>query len=229
MTTTPAEAWAELLAGNERFVRGEMEHPSQDVDHRASLSAAQSPFAVVFGCSDSRVAAEIIFDRGLGDLFVVRTAGHVIDTTVLGSVEYGVQVLGTPLVLVLGHDSCGAVAAAADALTTGTMPQGFVRAVVDRVIPSIVALPDSGRESTLSETAGSERTGAAADGSLAGLSFPVEPAVLGREHVRHTVRMLLSYSAAIREGVAAGRCAVVGATYALAEGQVRVVEAAGLE
>lgn len=212
MTITPNEAWAELLAGNERFVRGEMAHPSQDVDHRASLSAAQSPFAVVFGCSDSRVAAEIVFDRGLGDLFVVRTAGHVIDTTVLGSVEYGVQVLGTPLVLVLGHDSCGAVAAAADALTTGTMPQGFVRAVVDRVIPSIVALPTPG-----------------SDARPVGLTQPVDPAALGREHVRHTVRMLLSYSSTIRERVAAGRCAVVGATYALSEGRVRVVEAAGLE
>src|SRR5665648_612255 len=95
-TRTPAEAWAELLAGNERFVRGEMAHPSQDVDHRAALSGAQNPFAVVFGCSDSRVAAEIVFDRGLGDLFVVRTAGHVVDTTVVGSIEYGVQLLGAP-------------------------------------------------------------------------------------------------------------------------------------
>src|SRR5665648_172022 len=141
-TRTPAEAWAELLAGNERFVRGEMAHPSQDVDHRAALSGAQNPFAVVFGCSDSRVAAEIVFDRGLGDLFVVRTAGHVVDTTVVGSIEYGVQLLGAPLVIVLGHDSCGAVAAAAEALATGRMPGGFVRAIVDRVIPSIVALPD---------------------------------------------------------------------------------------
>lgn len=216
VTMSPAAAWAELLAGNDRFVRGEMAHPSQDVDHRASLSAAQNPFAVVFGCSDSRVAAEIVFDRGLGDLFVVRTAGHVIDTTVLGSVEYGVQVLGTPLVLVLGHDSCGAVAAAADALTTGTMPQGFVRAVVDRVIPSIVALP-------------AQQLGPGSADRPAGLGQPVEPAILGREHVRHTVRMLLSYSATIRERVEAGRCAVVGATYALSEGRVQVVEAAGLE
>src|SRR5665648_1070311 len=130
-TRTPAEAWAELLAGNERFVRGEMSQPSQDVDHRAALSGAQNPFAVVFGCSDARVAAEIVFDRGLGDLFVVRTAGHVVDTTVVGSIEYGVQLLGAPLVIVLGHDSCGAVAAAAEALATGRMPGGFVRAIVD--------------------------------------------------------------------------------------------------
>jgi len=214
MTTTPAAAWDELLAGNDRFVRGEMAHPAQDADHRATLRAEQRPFAVVFGCSDSRVAAEIVFDRGLGDLFVVRTAGHVIDTTVLGSVEYGVQVLGAPLVLVLGHDSCGAVTAAADALTTGRMPEGFVRAVVDRVIPSIVALPTPG----------------AAPSAHGGptLGRPVDPDALGREHVRHTVQMLLSYSAAVRAAVDVGRCAVVGATYALTEGRVRAVEAAGL-
>jgi carbonic anhydrase len=110
--TTPAEALSALREGNERFVRGEMLHPSQGVDHRSELSVAQHPFAVIFGCSDSRVAAEIIFDQGLGDVFVVRTAGHVLDTTVIGSIEYGVDVLGASLVVVLGHDSCGAVAAA---------------------------------------------------------------------------------------------------------------------
>lgn len=209
---TPAQAWAELLAGNDRFVRGEMAHPAQDVAHRSTMTAAQNPFAVVFGCSDSRVSAEIVFDRGLGDLFVVRTAGHVVDTTVVGSIEYGVQVLGTPLVVVLGHDSCGAVGAAAEALATGKMPEGFVRAVVDRVIPSIIALPE---------------TGPGLDPPTTPAGQPVAPEQLGREHVRHTTRMLLSYSAAVREAVQAGRCAIVGATYTLAEGRVRLVEAAG--
>lgn len=211
---TPAEAWAALLAGNDRFVRGAMEHPSQGVDHRAELSAAQAPFAVVFGCSDSRVAAEIIFDRGLGDLFVVRTAGHVVDTTVLGSIEYGVDVLGASLVVVLGHDSCGAVAAAAEALTTGVMPTGFVRAVVDRVIPSIVDLP-------------SDRDGEdAVEGGARRVVVPSAEA-LGREHIRHTLDMLLSYSAALRDAVEAGRCAVMGVEYALAEGRARAVDARG--
>ncbi|HEY0698943.1 MAG TPA: carbonic anhydrase, partial [Micromonospora sp.] len=80
---TPAEALAELIAGNERFVTGTRIHPHQDAEHRAALAAAQRPFAVLFGCSDSRLAAEIIFDRGLGDLFVVRTAGHVVGAEVL--------------------------------------------------------------------------------------------------------------------------------------------------
>ena len=217
-TRTPAQAWTALLEGNERFVRGEMEHPSQGVDHRAELSAAQTPFAVIFGCSDSRVAAEIIFDQGLGDLFVVRTAGHVVDTTVIGSIEYGVDVLSTPLVIVLGHDSCGAVGAAAEALRTGKMPNGFVRAVVDRVIPSIVNLaprPEDGEDTT------------ADDAGDRGVRLMVpSPAALGREHVRHTVRML-SYSAGLASAIAEGRCAIVGLEYALVEGRVRLVESVG--
>jgi carbonic anhydrase len=205
-TMTPAQAWTALREGNDRFVRGEMAHPSQGIDHRASLSQEQHPFAVIFGCSDSRVAAEIIFDQGLGDAFVVRTAGHVIDTTVIGSIEYGVDVLGASLVVVLGHDRCGAVAAATTALTTGELPRGFVRAIVDRVIPSIVGIPGS------------------ADGrSLVSLSA----AELGHEHVRHTVTMLQGYSATIAEAVAAGRCAIVGLEYALSDGRVHLTEAVG--
>jgi carbonic anhydrase len=204
---TPAEAWSALCAGNDRFVRGEMQHPSQGVDHRAELSAAQHPFAVIFGCSDSRVAAEIIFDQGLGDVFVVRTAGHVLDTTVIGSIEYGVDVLGASLVVVLGHDSCGAVAAAATALTTGVLPTGFVRAVVDRVIPSIVSL--------------------AADRRGGGALVPLDPAVLGHEHVRHTVRMLLDYSRSLADAVDKGRCAIVGLEYTLADGRIELTEAVG--
>lgn len=210
---TPAQAWAELLEGNERFVRGEMAHPSQGVLDRAELSVAQHPFAVVFGCSDSRVAAEIIFDRGLGDLFVVRTAGHVVDTSVIGSLEYGVQVLGTPLVVVLGHDRCGAVAAAADALRGGHATHGYVRAVVDRVIPSIVSIP--------------EEAGGPGAGVPHAASALLPPEELGREHVRHTVRQVLEYSMVLSTAVEEGRCAVVGLKYALHEGRVNLIEAVG--
>ena len=203
--TTPAEALSALREGNERFVRGEMAHPSQGVDHRSELSVAQHPFAVIFGCSDSRVAAEIIFDQGLGDVIVVRTAGHVLDTTVIGSIEYGVDVLGASLVVVLGHDSCGAVAAATAALTTGELPTGFVRAIVDRVIPSIVNL---------------------AGGGLGALDT-LDPAVLGHEHVRHTVQMLQGYSRSLAENVKEGRVAIVGLEYTLADGTVHLTEALG--
>jgi carbonic anhydrase len=204
-TMTPAEAWTTLRAGNARFVSGQMEHPSQSADRRAELAAEQTPFAVIFGCADSRVAAEIIFDQGLGDLFVVRTAGHVLDTTVVGSIEFGVKLLSTPLVVVLAHDRCGAVAAATRALTTGELPGGFVRAIVDRVIPSIVGLKDHGP---------------------AGLAS-LDAATLGREHTRHTVQMLQSYSAGLAEAVAQGRCAIVGVEYTLADGRIQLVEAVG--
>ena len=208
---TPVQAWAELTAGNARFVSGAVEHPSQGVDRRAEVSNEQHPFAVLFGCSDSRVAAEIIFDRGLGDMFVVRTAGHVVDTTVIGSIEYGIEVLSAPLVVVLGHDSCGAVAAAREALVTGEMPAGMIRAIVDRVIPSIVTRTS---------------TGAGSDGSSFDLEVP-EPAELGRQHLRGTVRMLSNYSHALAEAITQGRCAVVGAEYRLADGRVEVVETVG--
>src|SRR5437660_10755501 len=94
---TTEEAFEVLLAGNRRFIAGTPEHPNQDAARRTEIAPSQSPFAVLFGCSDSRLAAEIIFDRGLGDLFVVRTAGHVVGTEVLGSIEYGVSLLDCPL------------------------------------------------------------------------------------------------------------------------------------
>ncbi|HEY8720691.1 carbonic anhydrase [Pengzhenrongella sp.] len=202
---TPAQAWAVLREGNARFVSGEMEHPSQSVERRTEVSVEQTPLAVLFGCSDSRVAAEIIFDQGLGDLFVVRTAGHVLDTTVVGSIEYGVDLLHTPLVVVLAHDGCGAVAAAMTALTTGELPRGFVRAIVDRVIPSIVGLGEGGVGSLLS----------------------LDAAALGREHARHTVQMLQDYSAGLSEAISEGRCAIVGLEYTLADGRVSLVESVG--
>src|SRR6218665_600878 len=108
----PAETWRELRRGNERFVAGPPPQPRQDVEHRTSLAVQQRPLAAIFGCSDSRLSAEIIFDVGLGDAFVVRNAGQVISESVVGSLEYAVGSLGVPLILVLGHDECGAVRAA---------------------------------------------------------------------------------------------------------------------
>ena len=201
---TPTEAWAALRAGNTRFMHGNVAHPDQDAARRADLSSSQHPFAVIFGCSDSRVAAEIIFDQGLGDAFVVRTAGHVLDTTVIGSIEYAVELLRTPLVVVLGHDNCGAVAAAVHTLSTGEQANGFVRAVVDRVIPSIVNITSNG-------------------GDLSTL----DPDILRREHVRHTADMLHSYSAGLRDAIAEGRAAIVGVEYTLTDGQARLVDVIG--
>jgi carbonic anhydrase len=202
---TPAQAWRALREGNDRFVSGLREHPHQDVDRRTELTRGQRPFAVVFGCSDSRVAAEIIFDRGLGDLFVVRTAGHVVDSGVLGSLEFGVTVLETPLVVVLGHDHCGAVVAALRAHLEGTVPGGYVRDIVERVSPSLItARPDP-----------------------AALTDDAEVERLVAEHTRHTGEFVLDRSRSIAARVEGGECAVVGVTYSLVEGRSRLVWVAG--
>ncbi|MGW0633358.1 carbonic anhydrase [Streptomyces sp. NPDC002758] len=191
-----------LLSGNQRFTAGAPEHPNQDAARRAETAPVQRPFAVLFGCSDSRLAAEIIFDRGLGDLFVVRTAGHVARPEVLGSIEYGIQVLNCPLVVVLGHDSCGAVGAACAALQDGMAPAGYIRDVVERVSPSVLAARAAGH---------------------------TEPDEILAEHVRHTVDLLLDRSRLLAEKVAAGQVAVVGLCYRLADGSAQLVAARGLE
>ena len=199
---TPTEAWAKLARGNERFVAGEYWHPNQDAARRDSLTEGQTPFAVFFGCADSRVAAEIIFDRGLGDLFVVRTAGHVIDPGVLGSIEFGVAILDIPLVVILGHDSCGAVSATVEAVRSGVLPGGYIRDIVERVTPSVLAA------------------------SQAGMSTADE---IEAEHVRHTLRLLTERSRLIADRVTSGHLAVVGAVYHLADGRARIVESVGLD
>jgi len=123
-SSTPAEALAQLLAGNERYVAGQVEHPRQDASRRAALSGGQQPFAVILSCSDSRVVPELIFDQGLGDLFVIRVAGNIVDESVLASIEYAAAHLHTPLIMVLGHAQCGAVsAAAAGAPLEGHLPR----------------------------------------------------------------------------------------------------------
>ncbi|WP_422646774.1 carbonic anhydrase [Actinoalloteichus caeruleus] len=116
---TADEAWTALRAGNDRFVRGDLRHPHQSVERREDLADGQDPFATVLACADSRVPPEIVFDQGLGDLFTVRSAGEVLDDAVIGSIEYAVEHLHTPLVLVLGHSGCGAVQAAVDLVHNG--------------------------------------------------------------------------------------------------------------
>ncbi|MEO8816438.1 MAG: carbonic anhydrase [Mycobacterium sp.] len=191
--TNPVSAWRALKEGNERFVAGRPAHPSQSIECRAALADGQEPTAVVFGCGDSRVAAEIIFDQGLGDMFVVRTAGHVIDFAVLGSIEFAVSVLNVPLIVVLGHDSCGAVKAAVSALDDGVVPGGYLRDVVERVTSSILL------------------------GRRDGLTTVDE---FETRHVNETVAQLKARSTVIAEGVADGSLAIVGVTYHLVDGRV---------
>jgi carbonic anhydrase len=190
-----------LLAGNRRFVAGVPEHPNQDAARRAQVAPGQAPFAVLFGCSDSRLAAEIIFDQGLGDLFVVRTAGHVLGPEVLGSIEYGISVLGCPLVIVLGHDACGAVAAARAAVESGDAAQGYVRDVIEKVTPSVLATRAAGLREDADFIAG---------------------------HIRHTTSLLLDRSRLLADAASAGRVAVAGLSYRLADGSAHLITSHGV-
>jgi len=141
------EALARLREGNGRFVsdaRGTDALASEA--RRAELARSQAPFAIILGCSDSRVPAEIVFDQGLGDLFVIRVAGNIVAPSQVGSVEFAAARFGTPLVVVLGHSQCGAIVATLEELKRPTADQSRnLRAIVDRVRPSVEALLDSGQ------------------------------------------------------------------------------------
>ncbi|MEV0241739.1 carbonic anhydrase [Streptomyces sp. NPDC050674] len=139
---TPEEALRELAAGNRRWRAFRERHPHEDPAVRRTLATGQHPFAVVLGCIDSRVPPELVFDQGLGDLMTVRTAGEVLDEAVLGSVAYGVLELGIPLVVVLGHQSCGAVRAAIEAERSGQHLPAHMQYLVDQIRPAI----DHGQE-----------------------------------------------------------------------------------
>lgn len=196
LIATPQQAWERLLEGNERFVANTSSHPRQDAARRAELVNGQHPFAAILGCGDSRLAAEIIFDLGLGDAFVVRTAGQVLDDAVLGSLEYSAAELEIPLIMVLGHDSCGAVTATRNSLISGTMPPGFIRNLVEGILPSVIS-PDLPDDATINE--------------------------MVIEHTRQTAARIAEQSAIIREAVEGGTVAVIGVFYHLSDGKAELV------
>ena len=137
-TMTPDQALARLLAGNRRFANEKVRSPRRGTVRRAELAQGQNPFATVVSCADSRVPLELIFDQGLGDLFVVRVAGNTAaDALVIGSVEYAAVVLNTPLIMLLGHEECGAVKAAIDTATNGTVYPGDLPAVINPILPAV--------------------------------------------------------------------------------------------
>lgn len=125
----PAEAWRLLVEGNRRWVRGRLEHPNTDLARRRQVAAGQHPFATVISCIDSRLPPEFVFDRGVGDLFVVRTGAETVCDVVTGSLEYGPVEDHTPLIVVLGHQRCGAITAAEHALSTGHPLPGSLQAI----------------------------------------------------------------------------------------------------
>lgn len=132
---TPAQALEMLRAGNRRYQQSALVHPHQTAEHRLRLSQAQHPFAQVLACSDSRVSPEIVFDEGLGDLFVVRVAGNIVDDAVEASLEYGAEHLHVPLIVVMGHTGCGAVTAAVEAGET----HDHVVSLMDAIFPSVLS------------------------------------------------------------------------------------------
>jgi carbonic anhydrase len=135
---TSREALTRLVAGNARFVAGAPVHPDQAVERRAALREGQHPFAAVLSCADSRVPPELLFDQGLGDLFVVRSAGQVLDHAVLGSLQYGIAELEAPLLVVLGHTRCGAVKATVEMVETHAAPTGTdIDALVAAIRPAV--------------------------------------------------------------------------------------------
>ncbi|WP_449278174.1 carbonic anhydrase [Leucobacter sp. GX24907] len=214
MTTprvTPQQAWDAFIAGNERFISGSSNHPNQDVERRSELVNTQTPDVALFGCSDSRLAAEIIFDCGLGDLFIARNMGHVVAESITASMEYAVAELGSALIVVLAHDSCGAVAAAIDqsSRTPGEVTQTIANTLAP-IQPSVQQLWHREQHETPY----------------------VDPAKIdanaaGRIHLASTVNQLLRASRTISDAVDRGELAIVGCQYRLTEGRAVPYTAVG--
>jgi carbonic anhydrase len=194
------EALGRLRDGNRRFAAHEIEaHALADPARRAELVAGQEPFAIILGCSDSRVPAELVFDQGLGDLFVIRVAGNIVAPSQVGSVEFAAAKFGTRLVVVLGHAQCGAVVATLDELQgRGTAATRGLRSIVDRVRPAV--------ETVLASGGGNDRERLLREGVRANVR-------VAAEHLRHGSELLEGLIA--REGLL-----VVGAEYSLATGVV---------
>jgi carbonic anhydrase len=185
-----------LMEGNQRYVEMKQHYPNQSVERRAEVAEGQKPFASILSCSDSRVPAEIIFDQGLGDLFLVRVAGNILSEVLLASLEFSTKVLGTPLVMVLGHSKCGAVAATLDAIENGWSPPGHLDSLVETIKPAAI----------LSQN----QPGKWLDNAI-------------RANVLMTVGQLKSSAPILIELVREGKLKIVGAVYDLDSGCVEIV------
>jgi carbonic anhydrase len=194
-SVSPADALQRLKEGNQRFVAGKPLHQRQNAARRAELVSAQHPFAAILGCSDSRVPLEIVFDQGLGDLFAVRVAGNVAGGDERGSLQYAVAHLHVPLVVVLGHERCGAVSAALSPPSELAKEAGGVQELVARIVSNLKTLPASADEE--------ERVHKAVEAN-----------------VRGSLQQLRD-AAVLKEKIAGGEIRVVGAVYELDSGRVR--------
>lgn len=195
LATTPHAALALLMEGNARYVAN-APLPRDFSAERASRALGQAPFATILSCADSRVAPELAFDQGPGQLFVVRLAGHVLTDEVLASLEFGAGVLGTSLIVVLGHTSCGAVQATISSLRDGATHPGHLNALVDAITPAIEPV-------------------------LGGTGDVADRAV--RSNVRHVVDRVRSSAPILADLVERGEMDVLGAVYDLATGRVELI------
>lgn len=196
---TPDQAMARLEAGNARFANGEATHPNQGIDAREDVADHQHPWALVHGCVDSRVSPELVFDQGIGDLFTTRTAGAVLDDTIVGSMEFAVgSPYETPLIVILGHTGCGAVTATVDALQAdpdAPAAPGEVIDIVNEIAPVARQVPPDPDKSAF-----------------------VDEVV--RANAEAVTVALVQRSQIIRDAVDAGRTRVVPAVYDLDSGRV---------
>jgi carbonic anhydrase len=192
---TAQQALQKLAEGNARFVQEKATHPHQSAERRAEVIPGQNPFAVILGCSDSRIPPEIIFDQGIGDLFVVRTAGQVVDDVALGSIEYAVEHLGVPLVVVLGHDKCGAI----NATIAGGEAAGHIGSLVAALNPAVEKAKKMGREDQL-------------------LNNSID------ENVRMIALQLRSSQPLLSKLAAEGKLRIVSARYRLDSGRVELFQ-----
>lgn len=192
----PEEALGRLMSGNARYAEGLASHPHANAVRRVEVAAGQAPFAVILACADSRVAPELIFDQGLGDLFVVRVAGNVVDDATLASIEYAVIHLGSSLVMALGHERCGAVKATADALAGKGSPDDVdtrIGALAALIAPAVRAIPASAPD-------------------------PLDAAV--SLNAAHAAAEIFAGSRPLRTRVLAGKLKIVAARYDLDDGRV---------
>lgn len=192
------QAWRKLVNGNKRFVEGKQKHPHESLEWRQSLANGQHPFAVILSCADSRVSPELVFDEGLGDLFVIRSAGEVLDTAVIGSIEYAIEHLGVPLIVVVGHESCGAVGAAIELVNGNTEVSGDIATLVRTIEAAVLATPSNEDPKAFS-------------------------AACIAEQARRSAAFLLERSNIVSDAVAHHGVKIISATYDLDTGQVVTV------
>jgi len=196
LAVTADQAISRLVEGNARFASGKAMHPDQSAERRAEVVSSQHPFAVVLSCSDSRIPPEVIFDQGIGDIFVVRTAGQVIDDVALGSIEYAVEHLSAPLIVVLGHDSCGAV----NATVQGGKAEGHIVSLVDAIKPAV----DEARKKIKSQD------------QLLSISIDI--------NIKNIAKSLTSSEPILSEYIREGKLKVVGARYHLDSGKMEMIK-----